>query len=125
MPSVNFNDLPELAGDDAIQSLIDTFNARIVYAETETQYIGNMTATVQVGEDEFITLPTVRLMFACHKAELERARATMFATYLLEKGRETAIDLWKRAAPWEGKRFMEWVRLDIQWKRANQEAAAA
>lgn len=124
MPSVNLQSMPWLGGDDAIQSLVDTFNARVVQAETDHHYIGNLTFRVQIGEGEFLTLPTVRLVYACHKAELERARATMFASHLLQQGRETARALWQQVAPWEGKEFMAWVKQDIEWKRANGEAAA-
>jgi len=122
--TVALDTLPQLAGDQTLQSLIETFNARVIQAESEEHYIGNLTARVQVGESEFVTLPTIRLVYACHKAELERARATLFASYLLQHGRESARELWKQAAPWEGPQFMAWVREDIEWKRANGEAAA-
>jgi len=116
--------MPELSGDQTLQSLVETFNARVIQAETDAEFIGNWSTTIRVGEDEHIKMPTVRLVFACGKAELERARATLFASHLLQQGRETARDLWKRALPWEGPEFMAWVKLDIEWKRANGEAAA-
>ena len=124
MSSLNLAGIPALADDATLQSLIETFNARVIQAESKEHYIGNLTARVKVGEDDYVTLPTVRLHLACHKAELERARATMFASYLLQQGRETARELWKRVAPWEGQAFMGWVKQDIEWKRANGEAAA-
>ena len=124
MTSLNLATMPQLAGDQTLQSLIETFGARVIQAETAEEYIGNWTTTVRIGEDEYIKLPTVRLVFACGKAELERARATLFASHLLQQGRETARDLWKRALPWEGAEFMAWVREDIEWKRDNGEAAA-
>ena len=123
MSSLSINTMPELSGDAALQSLIETFDARVIQAETKAAYIGNLTQRVKIGEDEYLTLPTVRLVMACHKGELERARATMFATHLLQQGRETARALWQQVAPWEGKEFMAWVRLDIEYKRANGEAA--
>lgn len=122
--SLDISSMPELAGDAALQSLIETFDARVIQAETEAEYIGNLSTRVRVGESDYITLPTVRLVFACSKAELERARATMFASHLLQQGRETARELWKQAAPWEGKQFMGWVKLDIEWKRQQGEASA-
>jgi len=120
----DIQNLPELSGDQTLQSLIETFNARIVSAESKEHYVGNMTAKVQVGESDYITLPTVRLEYASHKAELERARATLFASHLLQQGRETARELWKQALPWEGAQFMAWVRKDIEWKRKAGEGAA-
>jgi len=124
MTSLNLASMPELAGDQTLQSLVETFNARVIQAETEAEYIGNWTSTVRIGESEYLRLPTVRLVCACGKSELERARATLFASHLLQHGRETARDLWKKALPWEGQEFMAWVRTDIEWKRANGEAAA-
>ncbi len=124
MSDINMQSMPVLGDDKVLESLIETFNARVIQAETETHYIGNLTFQVQVGESEFLTLPSVRLVYACHKAELERARATLFASHLLQLGRETARALWKQVAPWEGPEFMSWVKLDIEWKRANGEAAA-
>ncbi|WP_299312995.1 hypothetical protein [uncultured Halomonas sp.] len=123
MTRLNLATMPQLSGDQTLQSLVETFNARVIQAETEEEYIGNWTSTVRVGESEYIKLPTVRLVFACGKAELERARATLFASHLLQQGRETARELWKQAAPWEGSEFMAWVKADIEWKRANGEAA--
>lgn len=124
MTSLNLASMPELSGDQTLQSLVETFNARVIQAETDAEYIGNWTSTVRVGETEHIRLPTVRVVFACGKAELERARATLFASHLLTQGRETARELWMRALPWEGPEFMSWVRADIEWKRSNGEAAA-
>ena len=115
--------LPELSGDQTLQALIETFDARVISADSKEHYVGNMTARVKTGEDEYISLPTVRLHYACHKAELERARATLFASHLLQQGRETARALWKQVAPWEGPQFMAWVKVDIEYKRANGEAA--
>lgn len=123
MSSLSINTMPELSGDAALQSLIETFDARVIQAETKAAYIGNLTQRVKIGEDEYLTLPTVRLTIASGKAELERARATMFATHLLQQGRETARALWQQVAPWEGKEFMAWVKKDIEWKRAQGEAA--
>lgn len=116
---VDISSMPELADDAVLNSLIETFEARIIQAETTEDYIGNWSTRVRIGEDEYITLPTVRLVFACNKAELERARATLFASHLLQLGRESARELWKQAAPWEGRQFMEWVRLDVEWKKAQ------
>lgn len=111
--------LPELSGDQTLQSLIETFNARVISADSKEHYVGNMTARIRTGEDTYLTLPTVRLHYACHKAELERARATLFASHLLQQGRETARALWMQVAPWEGREFMAWVKADIEWKRSN------
>lgn len=119
----DIQNLPELSGDQTLQSLIETFDARIISAESKEHFVGNLTARVRIGEDEYITLPTVRLEYASHKAQLERARATLFASHLLQQGRETARALWKQAAPWEGEQFMRWVRVDIEYKRAQGAAA--
>jgi len=114
---IDHKSLPGFEDDSALDRLIETFDARVVQAESRESYVGNLTTRVQIGESEYLTLPTVRLTFASHKADLERARATMFASYLLTLGRETATELWKKAAPWEGKEFMDWVRIDVTWKR--------
>lgn len=121
MSGVDLQSMPELAEDQVLNSLIETFDARVIQAETKEHYIGSLTTRVRMGEHEYLTLPTVRLVVACSKAELERARATMFATYLLQLGRESAREIWTQVAPWEGKEFMAWVKLDIEWKRNNGE----
>ncbi|WP_163557545.1 hypothetical protein [Halomonas sp. NO4] len=123
MTDLALDTMPEMSEDETLNSLLETFNARLLAAESKDHYIGNVTTRVRIGEHEYLTLPTVRITVAAHKAELERARATMFATYLLQLGREQARELWKMAAPWEGQHFMAWVKLDIEWKRANGEHA--
>lgn len=124
MSSLNLAGIPDLADDAALQSLIETFDARVINAQSKEHYVGNLTARVRTGESDYITLPTIRLTYVSHKAELERARATLFASHLLQQGRETARAIWQQVAPWEGPEFMSWVKLDIEWKRANGEAAA-
>lgn len=119
MTDINYKSLSGFEEDDALDSLVETFNARIVQAESKEHYIGNLTTRIQIGKEEYLTLHTVRLTFAAHKADLERARATLFATYLLTLGSESATELWKKAAPWEGKGFMAWVREDVAWKRKD------
>jgi hypothetical protein len=123
MSDVDLNSIPELGEDQVLNSLIETFDARLIQAESRENYIGNLTTRVRMGEHEYLTLPTVRLTVACSKAELERARATMFATYLLQLGRESARQLWKQVAPWEGEEFMAWVKLDVEWKQQQGERA--
>jgi len=123
MSGVDLQSMPELGDDQVLASLIETFDARLIQAETRDHYIGSLTTRVRTGESEYLTLPTVRLVVACSKAELERARATMFATFLLQLGRESARELWRQVAPWEGETFMSWVKLDIAWKREQGELA--
>lgn len=129
MSGVDVQSMPELAEDQVLDSLIETFNARLVQAESREHYIGNLTTRVRIGEHEYLTLPTIRLTVACSKAELERARATMFATYLLQLGRESARDLWMQVWPvpgedgWETMEFKEWVTSDIEFKRKHGEGA--
>lgn len=123
MSGVDIQTLPELGNDEVLESLISTFNARLVQADTAEHYIGNVTTRIRLGEHEYLTLPTVRLTLACHKAELERARATMFATYLVQLGRDSARNLWKQAAQWEGSEFMSWVKLDVLTKQQKGELA--
>lgn len=123
MSDIDIQSMPALAEDEVLTSLVETFDARVVQAETKNHYVGNLTTRVRTGEHTYLTLPTVRLTIACSKAELERARATMFATYLLQLGRETARSLWQQVAPWEGPEFMSWVKLDVEWKKTRGEHA--
>src|SRR5690554_6250434 len=90
MPDV----MPELADDPTFQALVATFNARLINAQTQAEFVGTMTLRVRVGETDFITLPTVRLITAENKAALEQARASLFATYLMQLTREQARYLW-------------------------------
>lgn len=116
---IDLRDIPALADDAALNALVETFNARIEAVDSKHHYVGNWTPTVKIGADEYVTLPTVRLVYACHKAELERARATVFAEYLLQAGRNSARDMWLKTKDWESADFMAWCREDIEWKRAN------
>ena len=99
MTRLNLATMPQLSGDQTLQSLVETFNARVIQAETEEEYIGNWTSTVRIGESEHIKLPTVRLVFASGKAELERARATLFASHLLQQAPRPAPPVEGQARP--------------------------
>jgi len=113
--------LPELEQDETLQALVDTFNARLISAESEHSYVGNWTPCVKLGEaqGETLTLPTVRLVYACEKAELERSRATLFAAYLLKQEKTQARALWDAASENEAPEFMRWTLEDIKWKRSH------
>lgn len=117
MSDIDYKSLPGFAEDSVLDSLVETFNARLVQAESKHHFVGSLTLQVRIGEDEFITLPTVRIITASHKGELERARATLFASYLLRLDRDTARDQFVAAMQWEAKEFIGWTRLDIEWKR--------
>ena len=119
---IDIRNIPELADDETMNALVETFNARLDSAETEHHYVGNWTPCVKIGpeDDDKIRLPTVRLVYACHKAELERARATVFAAHLLQCGRDEARSLWLQVEPWESAEFMRWCREDIEWKRSTR-----
>lgn len=118
---IDIRNLPALEGDATVESLMETFNARLLYAESASEYVGNWTPCVKVGprDADVVQLPTVRLAYACHKAELERARATVFASYLLQVGRDEARALWLKAVDYETPEFMAWCRQDIEWKKDN------
>jgi hypothetical protein len=106
--------LPEFKNDAILRELIETFDARVDWAQNKTHALGTMTLRVRVGEAEHIDLPTVRLLTATSKAGLERARAGQFADYLIGQGRETARSLWRQSALWESEAFMGWVRDDVE-----------
>lgn len=122
MDDIDVRNLPALESDATLDALIETFNARLIAAHDDHSYVGSWTPTIKVGpgDADTLTLPTVRLVVATGKDELERARATLFAAHLLQAGRDTARQLWQQAAPHEGERFMAWVRADVEWKRAKQ-----
>lgn len=117
MSDIDYKSLPGFTEDSVLDSLVETFNARLVQAESKEHFVGNLTITVRTGEKDHITLPTVRLVTAAHKGNLERARATLFAAYLLRLGREEARRIFTAAMQWESEEFMGWTRLDIEWKR--------
>lgn len=123
MTDLSLTEIPELEGDENLQQLIDTFDARLVAAQTKHHYVGTVSSSVRIGEDDYIRLPSVRLTLCVHKAELERARASLFAAWLIRQSQEEARRVWKLAAQWEGKEFMAWVREDVEWKRQMMGAA--
>ena len=123
---VDLQTLPELGDDAVLQGLISTFNARVIHAETEAAYIGTLSTRVKLDDpegDTHLTLPSIRLVVACSKAELERARATQVAHYLIGLGKESATELWHRIAAGEGRAFMAAVKRDVEYKRKHGEMA--
>lgn len=116
--------LPEFKDDETLRELIETFDARVDWAQNKTHALGTLTMRVQVGQDEHIDLPCVRLLTATSKAGLERARAGQFAEHLMSQGREAARSLWKRATDWESAVFMGWVREDVAMIREQRGIAA-
>lgn len=116
MTDIDYKGIPGFTEDSTLESLMETFNARLVQAESREYYVGNLTLTVKTGENESVTLPTLRLVTASHKAELERARATLFAAYLLRLDKAQARRLLDSAALHESDEFIGWTKIDVAWK---------
>jgi hypothetical protein len=122
MSDIDYKSIPALAEDQTLDSLMETFNARLLMAESNEHFVGNLTVTVKIGPEEFVTLPTVRLVTAANKVELERARATLFASYLMRQSREEARRLFVAAKQYEGDSWIAWVKLDVEWKKRQLHA---
>jgi hypothetical protein len=123
--------LPEFFDDvskETIQTLIETFDAKLVRAQNDTHFVGVLDFRVQYGEDKFIKLPAVNIIHVEHKANLERARATMFAEYLInyqaKHGTEWMSKLAKKVGQYEGDTFIGWVRIDYKWKMEQRGLSA-
>ena len=123
MTDIDYKGVPGFANDSVLDSLIETFNARLIQAESREHYVGNLTLTVRLGQEEYLTLPTVRIVVASRKDQLERARATLFASYLLRLSQEQARETFIKAKAWESEEFMAWTKVDIEWKRKRLQMA--
>jgi hypothetical protein len=102
--------IPEIENDNAVQTLIETFNARLVMAHNKTHFYGELNTRVQYGSDNFITLPPVFFSIACAKDELEReAIPSMFAYWLIQNP-DRVQTVGRGAARYNSDEFMGKVR---------------
>ena len=109
--------IPELAADETLQTLIDTFDARLVSAQNKTLFVGDLNTRVKVGVDEYVTLPAVRIAMVERKDRLEEARASMFAYWLAHRSASDQAKYGKGAAEHESAEFIAWVKRDFVFFR--------
>lgn len=109
--------IPELADDKTLQTLIDTFDARLVSAQNKTLFVGDLNTSVKVGPDEYVTLPAVRIVMVERKDRLEEARASMFAYWLAHRSAADQAKYGKGAGEHESSEFIKWVKRDFVFFR--------